>query len=232
MSGVQTSLKVDATKPLQAQRRLAVPQVSRQVSCSAEQPRLVKKLGSAVGAAALALAIGLSQVDAAKADIAGLTPCSQSKAYAKRQKNELKSLQKRLKNYDADSAPAAALNATIARTEKRFATYAKQGLLCGTDGLPHLISDPGLAIRYGHTGETLIPTVGFLYIAGYIGYVGRSYIRLVKGEQKPTQKEIIIDVPTALKLSAQGATWPLKVIQELRNGTLVEQDDKITVSPR
>ena len=77
-----------------------------------------------------------------------------------------------------------------------------------------------------------IPTVGFLYIAGYIGYVGRSYIRLVKGEQKPTQKEIIIDVPTALKLSAQGATWPLKVIQELRNGTLVEQDDKITVSPR
>lgn len=72
------------------------------MSCSAEQPRLVKKLGSAVGAAALALAIGLSQVDAAKADIAGLTPCSQSKAYAKRQKNELKSLQKRLKNVSAD----------------------------------------------------------------------------------------------------------------------------------
>ena len=58
--------------------------------------------------------------------------------------------------YDADSAPAQALNATIARTERRFATYAKQGLLCGTDGLPHLISDPGLAIRYGHTGETLV----------------------------------------------------------------------------
>ena len=31
-----------------------------------------------------------------------------------------------------------------------------QGLLCGTDGLPHLISDPGLALRYGHTGETLV----------------------------------------------------------------------------
>ena len=94
---------MDATKPLQAQRRLAVPQVSRQVSCSAERP-LAKKLGSAVGAAALALALGLSQVDAAKADIAGLTPCSQSKAYAKRQKNELKSLQKRLKNVSAVAA--------------------------------------------------------------------------------------------------------------------------------
>ena len=61
--------------------------------------------------------------------------------------------------YEADSAPALALNASIERTEKRFATYAKQGLLCGTDGLPHLISDPGLAIRYGHTGETLVSNV-------------------------------------------------------------------------
>ena len=61
-----------------------------------------------------------------------------------------------LLQYEADSAPALALNASIERTEKRFATYAKQGLLCGTDGLPHLISDPGLAIRYGHTGETLV----------------------------------------------------------------------------
>lgn len=60
--------------------------------------------------------------------------------------------------YEADSAPALALNATIDRTEKRFATYARQGLLCGPDGLPHLISDPGLAIRYGHAGETLVST--------------------------------------------------------------------------
>lgn len=97
---------MDPTKPLQAQRRLAVSQVSRQVSCSAEQPRLVKRIGSVVGATALALAVGLSQVDAAKADIAGLTPCSQSKAYAKRQKNELKSLQKRLKQVQGALAQA------------------------------------------------------------------------------------------------------------------------------
>ena len=66
--------------------------------------------------------------------------------------------------YEADSAPAIALQATIDRTEKRFATYAKQGLLCGTDGLPHLISDPGLAIRYGHTGETLVSPIARCYI--------------------------------------------------------------------
>ena len=64
--------------------------------------------------------------------------------------------------YEEDSAPALALKATIDRTEKRFATYGKQGLLCGTDGLPHLISDPGLAIRYGHAGEVLVRLNSFI----------------------------------------------------------------------
>lgn len=58
--------------------------------------------------------------------------------------------------YEEGSAPALALKATIERTEKRFANYANSGLLCGTDGLPHLISDPGLALRFGHAGETLV----------------------------------------------------------------------------
>ena len=63
--------------------------------------------------------------------------------------------------YEEGSAPALALKATMERTEKRFKNYGDAGLLCGTDGLPHLISDPGLALRYGHTGETLVrfPTV-------------------------------------------------------------------------
>ena len=46
----------------------------------------------------------------------------------------------------------------------------------GPDGLPPLISDPGLAVRYGHAGETFIATRGFLYIAGYIGTAGRTYL--------------------------------------------------------
>lgn len=44
------------------------------------------------------------------------------------------------------------------RTENRFANYAKAGLLCGADGLPHLISDPGLALKYGHAGEVFVST--------------------------------------------------------------------------
>ena len=58
--------------------------------------------------------------------------------------------------YEEGSAPALALKATMERTEKRFANYGGAGLLCGGDGLPHLISDPGLALRYGHAGETLV----------------------------------------------------------------------------
>jgi photosystem I subunit III len=68
--------------------------------------------------------------------------------------------------YEAGSAPALALTATIERTEARFANYAKSGVLCGADGLPHLIADPGLALKYGHAGEIFVsappitPTLG------------------------------------------------------------------------
>lgn len=155
----------------------------RAAVCSSEQTDS-PKIGQLVSAAALAVALSFGTVQAAHADISGLTPCSESKGFNKRQKQEVKALKKRLAKvssrsahrppypvarvpgwtlrvgvrlqYEAGSAPALALQATIERTEKRFANYAKAGLLCGTDGLPHLISDPGLALRYGHAGETLV----------------------------------------------------------------------------
>lgn len=139
-----------------AARRVSV------VSCSAQESS--KQAGTAVAAAALAIAFGFGQVDAAYADVAGLTPCSQSKAFAKRKKNEVKSLNKRLKQYEAGSAPALALQATIEKTEKRFDNYGKQGLLCGNDGLPHLIADPGLALRYGHAGDVFVSIIVLIFV--------------------------------------------------------------------
>jgi hypothetical protein len=53
----------------------------------------------------------------------------------------MKQLQKRLNKYDAASAPALALTATMEKTTARFANYGEAGLLCGSDGLPHLIVD-------------------------------------------------------------------------------------------
>jgi hypothetical protein len=58
-----------------------------------------------------------------------------------------------------------------------------------------------------------IPTFGFLYVAGYIGYVGRQYLIAARSTAKPTDKEIIIDVPLAVKLAWQGAGWPLAAVQ-------------------
>lgn len=69
-------------------------------------------------------------------------------------------------------------------------------------------------------------------MAGYIGYVGRKYLVLAKETAKPIDKEIIIDVPLALKLSWEGAGWPLAAFNELKNGTLLEKEENITVSPR
>lgn len=68
----------------------------RTVSCAATRPNV--DAGKAAAAVALAAVISMGQADAAKADISGLTPCSESKAYQKRLKNEVKGLNKRLKN--------------------------------------------------------------------------------------------------------------------------------------
>lgn len=118
------------------------------------------------------------------------------------------------------------------QTNARFEKYAKQGLLCGTDGLPHLIADPGLALRYGHAGDVFAPTFGFLYVAGFIGHAGREYLKYARGEKKPEEKEIIIDVPKALNIVGKSVVWPVATIQEFRRGTLLESDANITVSPR
>ena len=96
----QASLKQGSVQPAQrstAARRAAVVRVA----CSAEQHESGKQLASGAAAAALALAISFTGVEAAQADISGLTPCSESKAFAKRQTNELKVLNKRLKQVGA-----------------------------------------------------------------------------------------------------------------------------------
>merc|ERR1711976_792988 len=116
----------------------------------------------------LSIALTMTSIKPAEADISGLTPCGESKAFTKRKNQELKELQKRMKKYEADSAPTVALKATMERTEKRFDFYAKSGLLCGTEGLPHLIADPGLALKNGHASDVFIPTLGFLYFAGWL----------------------------------------------------------------
>jgi len=164
----------------------------------------------------------------ASADIGGLTQCDKSPAFQKRLKSSVKKLEGRLKTYTPGSAPALALEQQIQRTKNRFDKYGRSDLLCGNEGLPHLIADG----RWSHAAEFIIPGFGFIYISGWIGWVGRKYLQVVSKEKNPAENEIIINVPLAIKIMLTGYVWPLSAWQELISGELITPKDEITISPR
>lgn len=162
---------------------------------------------------ALILVIGLwiNFAPPAKAIGAGLVPCSESPEFLQRAQNARPSTDKR---------PA----------RDRFQYYIDNNALCGPEGLPRLIVDG----RPGHLGDITLPGLAFLYIAGWIGWAGRSYIRATKKIEgaAPESKEIALDVPLALKCGWLGATWPVGAVKEFLSGELVAKDEEIPVSPR
>lgn len=162
------------------------------------------------------------------ADVAGLVKCSESAAFAKRLDGSVKRLETRLKKYEPNSPPSLALTQQIERTTKRFDRYSKSELLCGKDGLPHLITDG----RFDHAAEFVLPGILFLYITGWIGWVGRAYLNRVSNTNNPMEKEIIIDVPMALKIMSSGFIWPVSAWQEFKSGDFLASSSEITVSPR
>lgn len=178
--------------------------------------------------ALLFLALLTFTPNSAVADIGGLTKCSESPAFNKRLNASVKKLEQRLSQYEVDSPPALALQQQIERTKARFEKYGRSDLLCGTDGLPHLIADG----RWSHAAEFIVPGFGFIYISGWIGWVGRKYVRAVSTTKNPAESEIIINVPLALKIMTTGYIWPISAWQELVSGELVAPDNEVTVSPR
>jgi photosystem I subunit 3 len=164
----------------------------------------------------------------AKVDAAELKPCKESKEFQRRLDQSVKKLETRLKKYEVGTPPNLALQKQIKKTQDRFARYGNAGLLCGTDGLPHLIADG----RWNHSGEFMIPGIFFIYIAGWIGWVGRSYVQWARSSEKPTEKEIIIDVPVALGFITTGFIWPFAAFKEFTSGKLIAPAEEVTVSPR
>lgn len=164
----------------------------------------------------------------AMAEIGGLTKCSESATFTKRLNASVKKLEQRKSKYEIDSPSALALEQQIGRTKARFEKYSRSELLCGNDGLPHLIADG----RWSHAAEFILPGFGFLYISGWIGWVGRKYVRAVSTTKNPAENEIIINVPLALKIMTTGYIWPISAWQEFVSNDLVAPTDKVTVSPR
>ena len=164
----------------------------------------------------------------ALAEIGGLTKCSESPAFQKRLKASIKKLEQRLSKYEKNSPPALALQQQMDLTQARFDKYSRSKLLCGADGYPHLIADGD----WSHAEEFILPGFGFIYISGWIGWVGRKYLRAVSTTKNPAESEIIINVPLALKIMTTGYIWPISAWQELISKELIAPKDEITVSPR
>ncbi|XP_043701358.1 photosystem I reaction center subunit III, chloroplastic-like [Telopea speciosissima] len=229
---IPTSFTKPISKPLST---FTSKPISKSILCSTSNPsssspppiesQSLKSFSAALALSSILLSSTAAAPLPASADIAGLTPCKESKQFAKREKQQLKKLETAMKQYAPDSAPALALKATMEKTKRRFDNYGKQGLLCGTDGLPHLI----VSGDQRHWGEFITPGILFLYIAGWIGWVGRSYLIAIRDEKKPTQKEIIIDVPLASRLLWRGFIWPVAAYREYLNGELVVDDADVTV---
>ncbi|MCX7594307.1 MAG: Photosystem I reaction center subunit III, partial [Fischerella sp.] len=140
---------------------------------------------------------------------AGLVPCSESPAFQQRAQVA--------RNTTADPESG----------RKRFERYSQA--LCGPEGLPHLIVDG----RLDRAGDFLIPSILFLYIAGWIGWVGRAYLQTIKKQGGDVeQKEIQIEVPLALPIMLSGFAWPATAIKELLSGELTANDEEIPISPR
>nr|UNJ15557.1 photosystem I subunit III [Cyanidiaceae sp.] len=157
-----------------------------------------------------------------------LTPCQNSAPFQARLNNSVKKLENRLSYYKQNSSEYISIKQQIEKTKNRFDKYSKSSLLCGEDGLPHLITNG----EWGHAGEFFIPSIFFIYITGWIGWAGKGYLQHSKTLNGPSEHEIIIDLPRALKYMLSGFAWPILALKEFRNGSLLAKDDEITTSPR
>ena len=205
------------------------------------KPETAAALGKAAGAAALGAALVLGDVSPAAAAAAApaakqpgpiqyaqLEDCATSKNFAKRQRKTVATLEGRMKKYEPGSLPYLALEQTLNQANNRFKRYADSNLLCGKDGLPHLIAngDPEYFPQF------VLPGLGFLYTTGWIGTAGRKYLRTVAKTKNPAEKEIIIDVPLALTIMFSNFVWPIESWNAFIAGDLVADKEEITVSPR
>eukprot|EP00929_Paragymnodinium_shiwhaense_P094681 TRINITY_DN5543_c1_g1_i1.p1 TRINITY_DN5543_c1_g1~~TRINITY_DN5543_c1_g1_i1.p1 ORF type:complete len:292 (-),score=55.74 TRINITY_DN5543_c1_g1_i1:105-920(-) len=141
--------------------------------------------------------------------------CKNNKKFAKRIKTEIYKVQQRQKKYPEGSVVYNRFVDKIALIKRREVAYGDR--YCGKlDGLPRVMVQPGVK-----SGGVVVPSLIFLYIAGWIGWAGRSYLL----RTRDPQKEIILDVPLALTCMASGFAWPVLAWQDIVNGEMVVPDE-------
>ena len=168
------------------------------------------------------------KLEPANAVFDNLTPCKDSTAFQKRLTTSVKKLENRLKLYTPNSKESDFLLKEIESTKTRFERYRSSNLLCGKEGLPRIIASG----QWDHANEFVIPGSLFIYITGWIGWVGRKYVQYASTTENPFENEIIINVPVAISIINSGFLWPVNAWKEFVSGDLLETDDNVTVSPR
>jgi len=156
-----------------------------------------------------------------------LKTCKDVEAYNNLKDSSIKKLNKLSDSVSPDSSTYREIQKTIKRTELRFEKY--NNLTCGyNDGLPHIAL--GSAAQ-----QIIVPGLVFIYISGWIGWVGRKYVQYTNSIPDPSDRafaEIIIDVPKALRIMFEGYKWPLDLATELKTNKFFVPDEEIRRSPR
>jgi len=167
-------------------------------------------------------------IQPANAEFNNLKLCKDSPAFQKRLKSSVKKLENRLTLYTPESKEAGYLQKQIEQTKARFERYGNANLLCGKEGLPRIIATG----QWDRANEFVIPGIIFLYITGWIGWVGRKYLRYASTTKNSFENEIIINVPVALTIMNSGFLWPIEAWKEFASGDLLAPEDEVTKSPR
>ncbi len=172
----------------------------------------MRKIFSLVLAFMLSVTLWVNLAPSAKADldlsVSHLTPCGELPAFQEKAKNFRNTID------DPNSG------------QRRAELYSKA--LCGPEGYPHLVVDG----RLSRAGDFIIPSILFLYIAGWIGWVGRKYLIAIREEKNTEMLEVVLDVPLAFGMMMSGFLWPVEAIKEFSSGDLVVKDGEVPVSPR
>ena len=99
-------------------------------------------------------------------------------------------------------------------------------LTCGEDGLPHLVIDLRNSL------DIAIAFSLFFYIAGFIGWSGRSYLIAISKQKSQEQSEIFINLAEAIPAMSKGLLWPMLAVKQTLSGELTASKNEIYVSPR
>lgn len=146
--------------------------------------------------------------------------CKDSKKYHKRAKERITKIEQRM----AKIAPGGLVYTWFEDLKQRaikMETNWGERWCDKDDGTPLVL--PAIT---NERGSVVAPGLIFLYIAGWIGWAGRSYLQ----RTQCVEKELLIDLPLASMCMLSGFSWPVTAWQEIVDGKMTAADEDIPLA--